>query len=421
MSLGSNPYARGAFVEKLRTSGIVMATDIDGTISSGDDNPSQEELADRAAVFELADKVGAMTVGVSARSPALMMSKEVFLESKARGLTELEPRWVKREGKYVSVDLKDLPYFTHVIDRFDSIASVGGGILVRNGKGYIPDLMYDKMLNVDYLADITAKDEEYHMPWKQALNLFLFDKCMFATPFMAPIEFLSNYYKREVNVSPLNYRAQFNFPGSKGLQVMQKLLRILKVEGTKPADTDDPSPRLARRIQAVCESRIIEDDPEKSMHVLYLLPWQGRKENMLNRILTQSSAVAGRMLKDTRTFFAGDTRTDLYAGLYGGGDAETTFCLAKGSRLAPYIINRKSCYGTEDLSFLWANPMRGNGRARDRLVATGSKGEYRFVHKTGRHGRIVKRENLIIIADERYSEEKTAAGSVRRFLEEYMV
>jgi hypothetical protein len=132
---------------------------------------------------------------------------------------------------------------------------------------------------------------------------------------------------------------------------------------------------------------------------------------MLNRILSQTGRAAKREVKDIRLFFAGDTLTDLRAGLYAGGFAPTTFLLATGSRLAPFILNRRARYGHENLSFLWS------GR-HQKLQPAGKKGVYRFVpHKMIRklRGEV---SNLVVIGDERYPG-MTPPGSVAEFLGEF--
>jgi hypothetical protein len=169
---------------------------------------------------------------------------------------------------------------------------------------------------------------------------------------------------------------------------------------------------LAMRIAMVDESKLHPSDPAKNKYVLYLIPWGARKEKMIHRLFSESARAAGRKTGELRLFYAGDTPTDLRAGLYAGGGAEFKFLVPAGSPLAPYLINQEKKYGNEDLSFLWAKPQKG--RTRHRLVSTKRKGEYRFVHRVPG-----LKSNAVIIADERYPG-TTPPGSVAEFLEEFL-
>jgi hypothetical protein len=400
-----DPYVQAGFVSMLNENGVLVVSDYDGTQTTGAEIPSPQELDNRLTVVKIAEKIGAVKVAVSARNHGLMMSEEMFDASVANGLKELRPRWHKNPatGKYEYVDPSEVPFFKHNTD-WDILASFGRGIVVRNGRGYLVDRVFDAMLRFDVAeGEIDTTDQ---LPWRNGAIEFIFEYFPQGRKFMAPIEFASKYHKGETNVAPLDFRVQFNFPGVEGYAAMLELKEVIQ----RQKEDISGGPRFATRLKVVDESRL-DPDPERCVYVVYLVPWHARKESMINRILYQACRAAKRAVKDTRVFYAGDTLTDLRAGLYGGGDATTTFLLATGSRLAPYILEKRSQYGAEDLSFLWGKPEKN--RKTHRLTATNKKGVYRFVHKI-RGTRI----NTVVIGDERYPD-CTPPGSVAQFLEEF--
>lgn len=402
MRIHQDPYADATFVSKLRKSGVIIASDFDGTQTSGAEVPSASEFADRARGLAIAHQMGAVTLAVTARTLGLTMSQRLYDSSVAKGFEELPPHWHKNPvtGKYEYIDLAEVLFFADNLD-WDISAGFGSGIAVKNGDAYLVDTVYETLLRNDWSK---AQPDPEPVPWRLAALMFISAYCPDVRRFMSHNEFVDHYHKGDANVAPLNYRIQFNFGGSHGYGKMLELKSIVE----QKRHEGDP---LALRLQMVDESKLHED-PEKCMYVLYWVPWQGRKENMINRVLVQAAQAAGRNVESVRLFYAGDTLTDLYAGLW-GGDTQTTFLLATGSRLAPYLIERRGSYGAEDLSRLWANPQKG--RKDHRLMPTGEKGVYKFVHKI-RGGRV----NTVVIGDEKYPE-CTPPGSVAQFLDEFLV
>jgi len=98
--------------------------------------------------------------------------------------------------------------------------------------------------------------------------------------------------------------------------------------------------------------------------------------------------------------YAGDTPTDLRAGLWAGSYTPLTFLLASGSLLAPYLLDRRDAFGEVSLGFL------------AHLQDTGKRGVYTFKVPTRRSS------NTIVIGDERYPG-TTPPGSVLAFLNEF--
>src|SRR5580693_8441365 len=96
---------------------------------------------------------------------------------------------------------------------------------------------------------------------------------------MPDIEFMSRYISRDANVAPLKYRVQFNCKGRRGYQHLLNFRRIIAEQKRKEN-------RFALRIQVVDESRL-NVDLDECEYTLYLVPWHGRKENMMNRVLFQ--------------------------------------------------------------------------------------------------------------------------------------
>ena len=380
----------------------MVLTDQDGTNtvnSSYVDSP--QELEDRAAGCDLMEKKGVATGSVSARTLGLTISGRSRRASLQNGFDEPEPRWGKdATGRHVYVDPEDVPFFRHSLDR-DISAGFGSGIIVRNGEGYLVDREYEELLNYDHVRGTPG--ERNREPWRQAMLAFLIERYPMLNKHLSPLESRSNYEKGITNVAPLRFRIQLNYEGSDGLKKMQDLQRIIQEETVKDN-------RLVSRIAAVDESHPNRSDPEKSKYTLYLIPWAARKENMINWLVRNCSKAAGMSTKDIRLFYAGDTLTDLRAGLYGGGDANTMFLLATGSRVAPYILERQAMFGNEPLDILWSSLRRPS----DRLRPTGKKGIYTFNVPGG-----VKKPNRIIIGDERYPG-MTPPGSVHAFLKEFL-
>lgn len=397
----SDPYANASFVRKLQQTGTMVLSDQDGTNTvNSSDVDSPQELVDREAACNIMEVKGVATGTVSARTKGLTISEAMRVASKKFGFDEPEPLWGKdRAGTHVYVDPAKVPFFRHSLDR-DISACFGSGIIVRNDDAYMTDWQYDNLLNYDYVRGVTQEGSPE--PWRQAFLAALMQIYPLAVKHMAPMEYRSNYEKGVTNVAPLRYRIQFDFKGEEGLEHMRKLQEIIQ-EGAL-------TNRLLARIAMVDESNPNRADPSKSKYTLYLIPHAASKERMINWLVDRCTKAARISPRDLKLFYAGDTLTDLRAGLYGGGQAETTFLLATGSRVAPYILERQPMFGNETLDFLWSS----SARPLDRLRPTGEKGIYTFNLSGG-----FKKPNRIIIGDERYPG-RTPPGSIAAFLEEFV-
>jgi hypothetical protein len=393
----------------------MVLTDLDGTFASADIQPSAQELSDRAEARRLLDEQGYVAGVVTARTPALTMSHNAYQASKELGFDEEEPHWGRKDGKRCYEPLENVSFFAHCLD-WDVVLGFGAGIFPRNGHGYLVDDEYDLILNYDYSAEnpkvrrqirefvrgtIKGLEEGGLLPWREAAMLFLLEAWPQARHHLAEIESLPNYKNGETDVAPLKYRIQLNFnAGNGGVAKLRELKDAIYRYQVDPQFLT----RIAMRMELVDESKPSEV-VEQSKYTLYLVPKAACKERMINRYLRQSCAAAGLDPKDVRLFYAGDTPTDLCAGLYAG--TNTTFLLASGSRLAPFITGRSMAFGEESLDFLWDS----SNRPEPRLVSTGRTGEYKFVIR-GRPW-----ANTVVIGDERYP--GTPTRSVLEFLREY--
>jgi hypothetical protein len=402
-------YLKAAYLSKLQKTGVMFMTDIDGTMTSGKKDQTKEqfqkELDDRKSVRSFLDEKGVVLGAVTARTCSLTLSSDAFDASPTLKTAEYPTRWGidPATQKRTRIPLEEVDYFVGCLN-FDFTGSFGGPTIVKNGSGYLLDQTYYDNLTYDYIKKVPGGDV-VREPWRHVVNEFLYDYLGAFKENMSKLERLTNYDNGLTDSAPLAFRYQFDFYGRKGFEAIQEMRNIIE-EQRAGGNT------LAIRINVVDESKPHPTDPEKSRYTLYLIPWNAAKENMVNRIFSQSVAAAECSVQDTKLFYAGDTMTDLRSGLYAGGDAKMTFLLATGSLLAPYIIERKERFGVEDLSWLWAKPVKG--RHKHRLISTSEKGVYKYV--VGIRG---ERVNTIVIGDERYGS-ATAPGSLRLFAEEFV-
>ena len=407
-------YEHASYLSKLKATGTIVLTDLDGTMTTGVENPSDLELEDRLKVRRLLDCRGVVAGAVTARTVSLTLSSREYQESETLHTVEFAPRWGvdKTTGKRISIPLEEVPFFNWCLD-WDLTASFGSVIAIKNDNGYMVDMPYYQLLKYDYDRSTNSKGVIDREPWRHAMSEFTKYELADFVQYESRLERAVNYRGGLTDSAPLHFRFQYNFVGSEGLKVMMRLKEVIDTaRQNSNADRYD----VALRIKTVDESKPDLNDPEKSRYTLYLIPWGARKEKMINHLFSQSVAAAGLEAKETRLFYAGDTLTDLRAGLYAGGEAKLTFLLATGSRLAPYILGKKAKFGDEDLSFLWSNLNHEEGphEFESRLVATNEKGVYKFVHKVrGTNA------NTVIIGDERYPK-MTPPGSVHAFLQEYL-
>ena len=119
---------------------------------------------------------------------------------------------------------------------------------------------------------------------------------------------------------------------------------------------------------------------------------------------------AGRSVGDLLVFYAGDTITDLDTSLWAGGEARVASLVVNGARIERALSERWQYYGLRYLGHLWKNDKHG-----DRLVKTRHPGVYRVHHRV-----LGSTSNYLVLGCERWPDEKTAPGSIRRFFEEFV-
>ncbi|HEV8666796.1 MAG TPA: hypothetical protein VN665_03035, partial [Candidatus Paceibacterota bacterium] len=302
-------YTGASYIPKLVQSGTMAMLDLDGTMASGDPDPSEREVRDRIGVRELLKSKGVVAGAITARTAGLTLSSAAYQASETLHKAEWPPKWgVDPEThERTNVPLEHVPFFTGCLD-WDFTGSFGGPIVIKNGRGYKVDQQYYNLLRFDTNDEELAQRRE---AWRHLMQEFLFDYLGEFKDYMSKLERLSNYAGGITDSAPLAFRYQFDFFGLAGLEAMKKMAEIierLRSEGNP----------LAIRINIVDESKPHPTDPGKSKYTLYLIPWNATKEKMVHRVFSQSVMAAGYEVKNTRLFYAGDTFTDLRAGLYAG-------------------------------------------------------------------------------------------------------
>lgn len=393
-----DPYALTSYIGKLQETKTIVLTDLDGTFATKESGLLERQ--DRKAVRKFLKQKSFVAGAVTARTPSLTMSCKTFDASRQAGTVAEEPHCgFDASHRRVYVPLEELPFNEHCLD-WDAVAGVGSGILLKRNKGYRIDHELDLMLKYDYAKGQTLPAGKEPMAWREAALLMLRDIWPEVGASLAPIEFSQNYRSGVTDVMPLPYRLQLHFHGRQGLERLTWLKE--KIRWRK--FSSDP---VAMRIATVDESRP-QPNPEKSAYVLYLMPHHTRKEKLINRLLERSAVAAGLNVGEVKIFYAGDTPTDLRAGLYANGAGKLTFLLAAGSPLMPYLLERRPCFGGESLEFMWY----ANSKTKHRFAPTNERGVYTF-RVSGRPW-----TNTIVLGDERYPG-TTAPGSVLAFLEEF--
>ena len=313
-----------------------------------------------------------------------MSSKMLEVSQRLGGVTRHEPKWHFENGKYSSVPIEDLEEFDYCRDP-DAILAFGEGIFpkkLRVGKQrpahYVCDTEYDRL----YLNLIPGPTkEESDLSWREVTLGVV--KAVGLEGNLAAIEFANNYKEGLANVEPLKYRVQLDFFGRNSL--MDKYVALRRTE-----KFIEGSP-LALIIEGVDESKPDESSPDDSKATLYLMPPGARKQNMLNRPLSEICTAERIGTHEIRMPILGDTLTDFYAMLYGGWDAGVAGVVAGGSRLFK-CIEEQTNFGGVDLQLLHKG-----------LKPTSRKGFFLFDNPLMRGGWTKHgKERLIILGDRAY-------------------
>lgn len=339
---GLNPYIGSALVEKVRSSRVVNVFDIDGTLAMGG-TPTEVELLARKESRRHASKLGA-SVFISARTPELIMTNGEYYRSIYMGHFDRMPARVGTHRALgdmkFEVALERLPEFGSVTGA-DAIASMGVGILIAQGGGYMLDREYET----------TALGKFVGNKWRQRVIKQISDvnndELNDIVGALAPIEFGKCYELGEVDVTPLPYRVQLDWTGKGAARMKCRVKRRLE--------------RVFERRPALNVRFVDESNPTRGRYTLYLLHAAMRKERMLERILSSILVHTHMRPSDITLNIFGDTFTDLrqlYAGgtNFGkrhGGTVKMNFVLVGGSRLSDPISRGARTFGGEDLTWLY--------------------------------------------------------------------
>lgn len=361
--------------------------DIDGTIASYSEQPSKAELEARREIREVLDKEGGVVFSTM-RTPELCMSEDAFRKSQVAGFNRQEPHChVDEHKKRCYKPLEELLKYTHNLDPH-AISNVGTGIWIYKDGAYHPDLEFFSWYGVD------------NQQWKKNVMLLLEnvdpDRALRST--FSDLEDPDNYNNGVVDVGPLECRFELKFKGSdykEGVLWKEFVRQRLQASWR----SGNPLAKVAGSIELVDES-----NPAKGRFQLYLVPRRHTKEAAFNHILRQVCSEVGTSPKHFTTLSAGDTMTDLKAGLFSGFNCRGYFVLAGGSRLTEYLIGSKK-----------GEPFAGKSitSISRRLKPTGKKGWYTFYM----YGMLTPR--IVIIADEAVKGDKTDAESVLEVIKQF--
>ncbi len=334
--------------------------DADGTMINGRNEASESELAARSAVRAYAKELG-VTIISTARTSEMVMSNDSFRHSRENGFPRDTQKWgLDASGRHIAVPDDDEPFFKHLRDP-DIINSFGVGIHVKHERGYREDEAYAPAMR----------------EWRLHARSIL--RAIGAWNYRAPIESAKNYRDGVTDVEPLPYRIQLNFEAGKEFETdvqayaEMRRVRIALVElRDMMRKSVIPKGMVTHdlRLDVLVDMIIVDEShPDKGRYVIYLMPRKAPKHRAIEHIVASVAEAAGLEVRNLRLFVAGDTLTDLRSGLYAGGDADATFVLAGGSRLAPYLTGHRIGERFASESLAWAHA---------RLSRTNRTGFYRF-------------------------------------------
>jgi hypothetical protein len=342
-------YNKSYAAKKLRKFPFFASLDLDGTFNFAKPHQGdawQRELLARKKVREYIEAHGVLGT-ITLRRPSMILSKHAFEKTRSFGYPEPEAHLgTDAHGKRIWQDPQTLPELSHVLD-WDVIGCVGSGILVRSN-----DEQGVYCLDTEYHASLGGGNV-----WRtETMNLLKsIDRQGDMLRHMAPIEDEKNYLEGVTDVAPTPFRIQFNFAGSEGLKQKHELMdRIIDVR----LRGELPLLLAARNVVFLDESK-----PDESTFTVYLLHKHAKKEQKLDHMMKGLSFASSVPIKDMELLIAGDTMTDLRAGIFGGGKAKATFILVGGSRMAPYIVGDKVGHEFAGESLKWFTRLLNNRRS----------------------------------------------------------
>lgn len=353
--------------------------DIDGTMASYSDDPSDAELDARREIREILETHGGFVL-TTARTPELCMSEGAVASSRKAGFTRLEPKCCIENGKCTYQPISTIRKYAHLTDP-DAIHSIGEGIWVKRDDAYHPD------------SGFYARYQVEKEKWKSDVYLLLetVDLDFVIRDGFSKLEDPDSHKNGLVNVQELECRLEITAkPGVDGC-AWKKLVRE-RVYRYRNSKSEPSLARIARSIVFIDES-----NPAKGRYQLYLVPHKRlTKEGAFNHVLREVSSATCVRTDEFTTLSSGDRIPDLRAGLFGGNRG--FFILPGGSVLTEYLVG-----GKKDKDFAGQSLKSIVRRLRP---VEGRKGWYIFKMFGMTHPRVV------VIADEAVKGGKTDAESV---------
>lgn len=366
---------------------LLSFMDVDGTTSSYNEDPTDQEIDARREIREILESQGGYVL-TTARTPELCMSERILLNSRKVGFTRLDPKCCIDNGVRVYRPLSTIRKYAHLTDP-DAIHSIGEGIWVKRGGAYHPDTGF-------YTRRQVQKET-----WKRGVRslLSVVDHDFAIRGTFSELEDPDNHKNGRVDVQEVECRFELTAkPGTDGAAwksfVRERLRGLLH--------TTHPLAQVARSIEFIDES-----NPAKGRYQYYLVPHRRlTKEGALNHMLHCVSLAAKVPTEEFTILSAGDRMPDLKAGLFSGFDAKGIFILAGGSVLTEYLVGGKR---GQDFA---GQSLRS---IVQRLHPTNRKGWYRFYMYGMANPRVV------VIADEAVPGGKTDAESVLGVLKQIKI
>jgi hypothetical protein len=360
------PYAGSDLAERAKDQLWLNFVDIDGTMTSSEDNPTEEEIRARREARRLLNARGPV-VFMSARTPELMMSSALLCASREHGFTRPAPHWgYDGQGKRCYVPLESVRKFEACQDA-EALCPFGSVTTLRHKSSYyVPDIE-----RMNALAD-----------WRDEIVAFLrFIDRDDILPYLADIDDPRNYHAGEADVYPLEYRIQLQWIGGAALSQKQRAKRRIRYWQERLAREADTPWRALRDIHIVDESKP-NDNPQAERSVIYLVPRRAKKEHMLDDILKKTVEEICVASQQFRLFVTDDTMTGLRAGILGGLNAKVEFLVPGRSRLTPYLKRGSPWRG---------KPFMGESTAwlTQAMKPTDRAGEYIVESRFGRPARTV--------------------------------
>jgi hydroxymethylpyrimidine pyrophosphatase-like HAD family hydrolase len=328
--------------------------DVDGTLNAHPWDTNEKKLLNKKltnSTISLLKKKGYICVLATSRTEEMCMSSKNFSLSKRKFNFRRPLPHIGRKPDGTRFYIRPETFYPiKMLDPLIMITSSGAKILVlQKGGGYIEDKAF-------YESSFPSP-----LQWrKQIMNLLLKLQPKFQFSFSS-IEEEKHYFKYKTDVYPPDYRIQIIFPSKTKLQTFSH--HIKKNKGI---------------------FFVNDSNPLKNKFTGYVMPKNG-KTDAINYVINKIT----EKQKKYKIIIIGDSFTDLQSAtpIDNKKNLEITFLLVGGSRLTPFLLNKKNNdFAGTDISFI-----------KNNLFPCKKKGFYVFVGKN-------KEKRKIIIADEAFPE-----------------